>query len=82
MGFSLRIFRFIFILFGFIAGFLGIAAGLFVGTCILGNQKSFGVSYFSPYLPYTNSTSDASYFMPPMWHNGNYGKEINKNGFI
>ena len=68
MGFSLRIFRFIFIFLGYIAGFLGIAIGLFIGSGLLASHKSFGVSYLSPYLPYLNSSSDVSYFIPPMWH--------------
>ena len=50
------------------AGFLGIAIGLFIQTAILANHKSFGVSYLSPYLPYSNQISDASYFLHPMWN--------------
>ena len=30
-------------------------------------MKSFGVSYLSPYAPHSISTSDAAYFVPPMW---------------
>ena len=50
------------------AGFLGIAIGLFIETAILASHKSFGVSYLAPYLPYTGTTSDASYFISPMWN--------------
>lgn len=49
------------------AGFLGIAIGLFVQVALLSSSKSFGVLYLAPYLPVTNLNSDASYFVPPMW---------------
>ena len=67
LGFSLRIFRFLYIILGYLAGFLGIAIGLFVQLVILASSKSFGVSYLAPYLPVTNLSTDASYFIPPMW---------------
>lgn len=67
LGFTLRIFRFLYIILGYIAGFLGIAVGLFAQLVILASTKSFGVSYFAPYLPVTNLSTDASYFIPPMW---------------
>ena len=68
LGFTLRIYRFLYIILGYIAGFLGIAIGLFIQAILLSNTKSFGVSYLSPYIPVTNINSDASYFIPPMWH--------------
>lgn len=67
LGFTLRICRFLYIILGYIAGFLGIAIGIFIQTAILANSKSFGVPYLSPYLPVTNLNTDASYFVPPMW---------------
>lgn len=67
LGFTLRIFRFLYIILGYIAGFLGIAIGLFAQLVILAATKSFGVPYFAPYLPVTNLSTDASYFIPPMW---------------
>ena len=67
LGFTLRIFRFLYIILGYLCGFLGIAAGLFTQLALLANSKSFGVSYFAPYLPLTNLNTDASYFVPPMW---------------
>lgn len=45
LGFHFRIMRFIYILLGAMAGFLGIAAGICVHLIILNNLKSFGVSY-------------------------------------
>ena len=65
-GFHLRYFRFIFILLGFMAGFLGIALGLFVYLSILCSLKSFGVSFMTPFAPPTNSEGNG-YFLPPIW---------------
>ncbi len=67
LGFTLRIFRFLYIILGGIAGFLGIATGLFVQLTFLASLKSFGVSYLAPYLPPTKLNTDASYFVPPMF---------------
>ena len=68
LGFTLRICRFVYIILAYMAGFLGLAIGVFVQLAILANSKSFGVSYLAPYLPVTNLSTDASYFVPPMWH--------------
>ena len=54
-GFHLRYFRFLFILLGYMAGFLGIALGLFVYISILCSLRSFGVSFTAPYAPATGS---------------------------
>lgn len=45
LSFHFRIMRFIYILLGAMAGFLGIAAGVCVHLLILSNLKSFGVNY-------------------------------------
>lgn len=65
-GFHLRLFRFVFILLGFIAGFLGISMGLFVYICLLSNVKSFGLNTTTPFAPYVNSKSN-KYFVAPAW---------------
>lgn len=65
-GFHLRIFRFLFILLGFIAGFLGISLGVFVYLSILSNTKSFGLNSTIPFAPYINSKGN-KYFLPPIW---------------
>lgn len=57
-----------YIILGYLAGFLGIAIGVFVQLVLLSSYKSFGVSYLAPYLPVINLNTDASYFMKPMWH--------------
>lgn len=65
-GFHLRFYRFIFILLGYIAGFLGISMGILVYLSILCNVRSFGIPFMTPYAPATNSKGN-SYFIPPIW---------------
>lgn len=67
LGFCLRIFRFMYIALGFIAGFLGISIGLFLQLIYLNNLKSFGVSYFSPYVPSGNKDTNNTLFLHPIW---------------
>lgn len=65
-GFHLRYFRFAFVLLGFMAGFLGIALGLFVYISLVCSLKSFGVSYTTPFAPATNSKGNG-YLLNPIW---------------
>ena len=65
-GFHLRFFRFLFVLLGYIAGFLGISIGLFVYLSILCNIRSFGVPFLAPFAPAINSKGNG-YFIPPIW---------------
>lgn len=65
-SFHLRLFRFLFILLGFMAGFLGISLGVFVYISMLANMKSFGLSTTIPFAPYINSKGN-KYFLPPIW---------------
>lgn len=65
-GFHLRFFRFIFILLGYIAGFLGISTGILIYVSILCNVRSFGVPFTIPFAPAINSKGN-SYFIPPIW---------------
>ena len=67
MNFSLRIFRFIYVLAGFSAGFLGIGLVMFVQLITLSGIKSFGVDYLSPYMPITNHARSLSLFLHPLW---------------
>ena len=55
-----------FIILGFIAGFLGIGLGIFVYISILSDIKSFGVPYTVPFAPPANSEGNG-YFIPPIW---------------
>ena len=65
-GFHLRYFRFLFILLGFMAGFLGIGIGLFIYISILCSLQSFGVSFTSPFAPVSIKDGNG-YFLPPIW---------------
>ena len=65
-GFHLRLFRFVFILLGFTAGFLGISLGLFVYLSMLADMKSFGVNIATSLVPNLEAKS-IKYFIPPIW---------------
>jgi len=70
-GFHLRYYRFLFVLLGFMAGFLGISLGLFIYISILCSLKSFGVHYTTPFAPMSKSKGNG-YFMPPIWNREYY----------
>ena len=65
-GFHIRLFRFIFLMLGYISGFLGIGIGLFVYVTILCSLKSFGVPYMVSFAPIENAKA-AGFFVPPIW---------------
>ena len=65
-SFHLRVYRFLFILIAYIAGFLGIGLGLFVYIAMLCSMKSFGVDFASPLTPYL-SLGQNGYFVKPVW---------------
>lgn len=65
-SFHLRIYRFFFILLGFMAGFLGLGFGIFVYILIICSLKSFGVPYTVPFVP-SSSTKGNGYFVSPIW---------------
>lgn len=67
LSFSFRIFRFLYILLGYLCGLLGIAMGIFIQLAILVNLKSFGSPYLAPYVPATNLQASLSYFIKPIW---------------
>ena len=67
LNFTIRTFRFIYILLGYIAGFLGISFGIFIQLILLSKLQSFGVSYFSPYIPSGNKNTDSSFFIRSIW---------------
>lgn len=67
LNFTFRIYKFLYIFLGYIAGFLGIAVGLYLQTAVLCNLKSFGAYYLAPYAPMTNLKSSVSYFLHPIW---------------
>ena len=66
LGFHIRIIRIVYILAGYFLGFLGLALAGFIHLTILSSINSFGVSYLSPYAPYTSENTDR-YILEPIW---------------
>lgn len=54
LSFHIRLTRFIYIILGYFAGFLGIAFCFVLHLSVLASINSFGVSYLSPYSPMAN----------------------------
>lgn len=67
LSFALRIFRFYYIVLGYLAGFLGLGIGLFIHFAALSQLNSFGIPYFTPYIPYENLNRNSNYSLKPMW---------------
>ena len=67
LNFTIRIFRFFYIILGFIAGFLGIAVGIFIQVILVSSLQSFGVSFLSPYIPSDNKNGDSTFFIKPIF---------------
>ena len=67
LNFTFRIYKFLYIFLGYVAGFLGIAVGLFSQLSMLCSLNSFGVSYLEPYIPVTNFNTSISYFIHSIW---------------
>ena len=65
-SFHLRVYRFLFILIGYIAGFLGIGLGLFIYISMLCSMKSFGVDFTSPLTPFMSLGANG-YFIKSTW---------------
>ena len=70
LGFHFRIMRFIYILLGAMAGFLGIAAGICVHLIILNNLKSFGVSYLGKSI-FKHNKAGNGIILSPAYHREN-----------
>lgn len=67
LSFSFRIFRFLYIILGYLSGLLGIAAGIFIQIGILSGLNSFGAPYLVPYAPLLLSNMTTTYFVRPIW---------------
>ncbi len=65
-GFHLRVYRFAFTMLGYIAGFLGMGAGIFIYIATLCSLKSFGVSYTAS-LSSDSSKFGTKFLVPPFW---------------
>lgn len=74
---AIRMFRFMYIVLGYISGFLGIALGFFIHFLILANQSSFGVPFFTPYIPYNSISENDNLFMNPVWKREKRNKVLN-----
>lgn len=67
MGYSVRILRFIFIILGAMAGFIGITFGVFLLGIWSASVKSFGVPFMSPIGPRTSDSLFKAIFRAPEW---------------
>ena len=76
LNFTIRICRFIYILLGYMAGFLGIAVGMFIQIILLCRLKSFGCPYLTPYVVNNHKRSLTSYFLPPIWKRENRSNTV------
>ncbi|MDD3652808.1 MAG: spore germination protein [Desulfotomaculaceae bacterium] len=68
LAFSLRIYRFYYIILGATLGFFGIACGLFTQIVLTANLKSFGVPYLAPIGPRTVPGADVVTRLPLFFH--------------
>ncbi|MCL6610623.1 MAG: spore germination protein [Peptococcaceae bacterium] len=64
LAFSVRIYRFFYILMGALLGFYGITIGLFMQILLTANLKSFGMPYLAPSGPRTHPGLDVIYRLP------------------
>lgn len=67
LSFTFRIYRFMYMLLGYVAGFLGLGIGIFIQLIFMCKLKSFGVQYLIPFTLGKNKRSISSYFVVPMW---------------
>jgi len=68
LAFTLRIYRFFYIMLGTTMGFFGIAVGLFSQIVLTANLKSFGVPYLAPIGPRTVAGADVVTRLPVFFH--------------
>ena len=67
LNFTIRTFRFIYIILAFMAGFLGISVGIFIQLILVSSLQSFGVSFLAPYVPSSNKMGNTSFFIKPIF---------------
>ena len=77
LRFAIRMFRFMYTILGYFAGFLGIALGFFIHLLTLSSQYSFGVPFFTPYMPFDNFTKNESLYINPVWKREKRNKFLN-----
>lgn len=66
LAFHCRVARFIYIIFGYFCGVLGIGFCMFIHLLLINNITSFGVSYLEPYIP-SNSKINNGILAKPIW---------------
>lgn len=64
---SLRVTRFIYTILAYIAGFLGIALGIFINILLLSKQNSFGIDILAPYIPLNSLKNNQTLYLKPVW---------------
>ena len=67
LRFAIRMYRFMYTILGYFAGFLGISLGFFIHLLTLSNQYSFGIPFFTPYMPFDKLTKNESLYINPVW---------------
>lgn len=67
LRFAIRMFRFMYIILGYLSGFLGIAFGFFIHFLLLSKQNSFGIPFFAPYIPLYDLNDNDSLQVKPVW---------------
>lgn len=67
LALSFRIMRFVYIIFGAAAGFLGITTVAFMHGIWLAATKSFGMPFLVPFAPKTKTQSNNDIFRAPIW---------------
>ena len=77
LRFAIRLCRFIYILLGYLAGFLGIALGIFIQILFLSKQSSFGINILTPYIPFKNIRDNQSIYLDPVWKREKRSKMLN-----
>lgn len=64
---AVSLLRFVFIFFGAVSGFLGIAFGIFALCLYFASTESFGISYLAPKFPARSTSFLSSLFVSPIW---------------
>ncbi len=76
---AISLMRFMFIILGGIAGFLGIAVGMVVSLAALSSRTSVGVPYLSPITPRESRGIIKSIFIAPLWKREHRPKALKTN---
>lgn len=77
LRFAIRLCRFMYVILGYLAGFLGIALGIFIQILLLSKQTSFGVSILTPYIPLKNIKENQGIYLDPVWKREKRSKILN-----